>query len=850
MQINIPESSLVVLIGPSGAGKTTFAQRHFLPGEILSSDQFRVMLANDDRDQSISSEAFALLHQVLGKRLQKGLLTVVDATSLSADARQQLLTYAKQYQIPAISILFDFPESIYHEHNQTRGHRAWSVNVIKRHVRQMWRVRKQLKKEKFRYQFVLKSREEVDAVRVVRQPLRMDRRLERGPFDLIGDVHGCLPELLELLAILDYQVEQKQGKERIYYHVKHAEGRKVIFVGDLADRGPDSPGVLDLVRDMVNQGCAFAVCGNHDQKLLHYLQGRKVNIAHGFELTIEQIHLRSEQWKRELLHFLQKLPSHYLLDRGHLVVAHAGLPEDMQGRIGGRVRNTAVYGPRTGEVDEYGLPIRENWAQNYQGKAFVVFGHTCVETPVIYHNTVDIDTGCVFGGSLTAMRYPEKRFISVTAKQEYAKRIRPFLRTVDIAPDVEDILSTEKLLNNSQVETRFHSPIRIFAEQSLAAFEEMNRFAVDPRWLIYLPPTMSPSEATTNGEYLEHPRDAFAYYQEHGVTKVICEEKHMGSRAIVIVCRTPQVAHNRFHLDQASQGIIYTRTGRRFFNDHLLEQEILKRLAQAMERVGFWDEHSTDWVCLDCEWMPWSSKAQSLIRNQYAAVGAASEHALYDVVTYLQQAKQDGRNVDQLLELFSTKQERSSLFREAYRHYCWSVQDINDYKLAPFHLMATEGKIYTDEQHDWHLRTLASFCQADTKLFMVTETRTIDLEDESEVQAGVDWWLEKTDQGGEGMVVKPMNFLTRGDKGLIQPAIKCRGREYLRIIYGPDYTTPENLKLLRKRGLKKKRSLAIREFALGLEALQRFVDQEPLQRVHECSFALLALETEPIDPRL
>jgi protein phosphatase len=847
MEIHIPETSLVVLIGPSAAGKSTFCRRHFVSTEVLSSDDFRALVSNDRHDQSASSDAFALLYAALEKRLQRRLLTVVDATNLNEEDRQTLLQYAKKYQAPIVAILFDLPDKVHFEHNQTRGKEALPNRVIKRHLSQMWRVRKQLKKERFRRLFTFQTVEEVEQARIIRQPLKVDRRLQKGPFDLIGDVHGCLPELLSLLAQLDYQVQHVSEGGRMRYHVTHPQGRKVIFVGDLVDRGPDSPGVLELVREMVQSGQAFAVCGNHDQKLIRYLQGKKVQLKHGIEQTIAQLEDRSKEWKEEILAFLQQLPSHLLLDRGELVVAHAGLPEELQGGVGGQVRNFALYGEKTGEIDDYGVPVRRNWAEDYRGKAFVVYGHSPVAEPMIYHNTIDIDTGCAFGGRLTALRYPERTLVSVPARETYAELRRPLLTKEEIAPGWHDAIYVDDLLQLGRVETRFHAPIRTYEDQRLAAFESTSRFAVDPRWLIYLPPTMSPSETSTEERYLEHPREAFAYYQKRGIRQVVCEEKHMGSRAIVIVCRHPKVPLKRFSIDEESYGIIYTRTGRRFFTDRSQEQKLLQRLAEAMEQSGFWERFVTDWACLDCEFMPWSAKAQTLLKDQYAAVGAAATQALQDVVTQLQQAEQEGRPVDHLLALFAEKHQLSHRFQQAYRLYCWPVKELTDYQLAPFHLMATEGKVYFEKTHAWHLSQIDFFCQKDPAWLVCTRSLTVDLEDEASIQKGVDWWLELTTEGGEGMVVKPPTLLTSND---LQPAIKCRGREYLRIIYGLDYTMPEQLQQLRKRGLKKKRSLAIREFALGLEALQRFVDREPLSRVHECCFALLALESEPVDPRL
>lgn len=178
------------------------------------------------------------------------------------------------------------------------------------------------------------------------------------------------------------------------------------------------------------------------------------------------------------------------------------------------------------------------------------------------------------------------------------------------------------------------------------------------------------------------------------------------------------------------------------------------------------------------------------------------------------------------------------------------MESLNDLKLAPFHLLATQGAVHTDKDHAWHMETLAQICQADEQLLLATGYRLIDVTDSASEAEGISWWEDLTSRGGEGMVVKPLDFIVKGNRGLIQPAVKCRGREYLRIIYGPEYTAPENIERLRKRGLGRKRGMAVREFALGIEALERFARNEPLRRVHECVFGVLAMESEPVDPRL
>ena len=324
----------------------------------------------------------------------------------------------------------------------------------------------------------------------------------------------------------------------------------------------------------------------------------------------------------------------------------------------------------------------------------------------------------------------------------------------------------------------------------------------------------------------------------------------MGSRAVVVVCRDESVSIKRFGVIESSLGVVYTRTGRRFFNDAALEREFLLRVQQAASSSGLWDELATDWLCLDCELMPWSAKAQELLSSQYAPVGTAGIYALEAAKLALAEAQARSEGLQELAARTNERLEAISKYRAAYRQYCWPVASIQDLKLAPFHLLASEGVVHTGKQHTWHMEMLGKLCAAENALLLATPFRVVDINDPASCESATAWWTEMTAAGNEGMVVKPLDFITKGRRGVAQPAIKCRGPEYLRIIYGPEYLLPENLERLRSRGVGAKRSLASREFALGIEALDRFIRKEPLRRTHECVFGVLALESEPVDPRL
>jgi len=604
----------------------------------------------------------------------------------------------------------------------------------------------------------------------------------------------------------------------------------------------------------VEAGTALCVPGNHDMKLLQKLRGKDVKMAHGLADSVAQLEGESAEFKSKVAEFLDGLISHYVLDDGKLVVAHAGMKEEMQGRGSGAIRSFALFGETTGETDEFGLPVRYNWAADYRGKASVVYGHTPIAEPQWLNHTINIDTGCVFGGKLTALRYPEKELVSVSAHKTYYESVKPLAAQLATAMsqqhEQDDVLDIDDVIGKRIIETRLHRNLTVREENAIAALEVMSRFATNPKWLIYLPPTMSPSETSNEPGLLEHPAEAFAYYRKEHLEEVICEQKHMGSRAVVIICRDREVARRRFGVAQDEIGLCYTRTGRRFFNDSVLEKEFLDRVQAAANKSDLWDDLATDWLCIDAELMPWSSKAQDLLRQQYATTGAAARAGLSASIAALRMTSKRVPEASELTGRYEGRRAMAEQYVEAYRRYCWTVRSLADLKLAPFHLLASEGAVHADKDHVWHMTTLARLCAADAELLLATPFKVVSLNDDGSRQEAIAWWERLTASGGEGMVVKPLQFVGKNRRGMIQPAVKCRGREYLRIIYGPEYTAPEHLERLRSRGLSTKRSLALREFALGIEALYRFVEREPLRRVHECVFGVLALESEPVDPRL
>lgn len=834
--ISLPDLSLVALVGVSGSGKSTFAARHFRPSQVLSSDAFRAMVADDDNDQSATGAAFDALHHVAGLRLAGGRLTVVDATNTQRHARAEVIATARAHDVLPVAIVLDVPESVCAQRNADRAGRRLPRQAIDRQHRELHRSLRGLRKEGFRKVYVLRSAAEVDTATVSYEKQYNDKRELAGPFDIIGDVHGCRAELESLLTELGWVVDRDATGRAV--SARHPAGRTAVFVGDLVDRGPDTPGVLRLVMGMVAAGTALSVCGNHEQKLVRKLSGRNVTVSHGLETTMQQLESLKPEQVAAVRTFCDGLVSHYVFDAGRLVVAHAGLKEAYHGRSSGRVRSFCLYGETSGETDEYGLPVRYPWASDYRGAATVVYGHTPIPEPEWVNNTICLDTGCVFGGRLTALRYPERELASVAAEQTWYEPVRPLVPP----PRPDDLLDVADVTGRRRLDTGYGA-VTIGAEESAAALEVLSRFALDPRLLYWLPPTMAPCSTSTVDGYLEYPTDAFADHRAAGVAKVVCQEKHMGSRAVVLLTRHDDVP------GMPGPGALYTRTGRAFFSDGT-GQELLSRLRAAATSAGLFAELDSPWLLLDAELMPWSAKAGPLIREQYAGVAAAAGASLPAALSILDAAASRGVPVDQLRDRLSRRSAAIDDYAAVYQRYCWPTDGLSGLRLAPFAVLASAGTTYADADHDWQLAMADRLVAADPALLAPTRRIVVDVDDAGSVRAGTDWWLDLTGAGGEGMVVKPHHGLRTPTGRQTQPGIKCRGREYLRIIYGPDYTEPATLTRLRERKLSRKRSMAWREHVLGLAALDRLAAGAPLYRIHELVAAILACESEPVDPRL
>ncbi len=857
MEINLPQLSLVILLGPSSPGKRTFAEKHFHKDDILSQELFLEMVAGPNRSPHTLADAQAALEFVLEKRLRNGLFTVVDGSHFSKASRKLLCQTSKKSHIPVFGIWLDSPGEDLHQRFENSNALSSRMSRVRQQTEEPDQYTTELKAEGFSNVYHLASEQEIDDTSINLEPLPCNHREVNGPFDLIGDVHGCLDELILLLTRLGYKIIPGTVGEYTY-KVIPPKGRRAVFVGDLVHRGPDSLGVLKLTMDMVRSGIAFCVTGNHDDKLKRYLLGQEIKTDHGLANTISQMNKEDEAFHSKVKHFLQGLPDHLVLDGGSVTVAHAGLKEAMQGRQSSEVRSFCLYGDITGEKDELGLPVRYDWAREYKGESIVVYGHIPVPEAIWRNNTINIDTGCVYGGSLTALRLPEKEIVSVPAAKVYSEpRVPLVMNLPDSQQDKSrEFIDFDRITAGNLVSTRNKYSVTIREQALPPVLEFLELGGLDPKWLIYLPPRLSPADPSTLPGYLEHLTEALNYYTEKGTDKVLVEEMHGGEEVTIVLAKDEASAIKRFNIREKRIGTVINSKGQPYFDARPIEQDFLESFRKVLDHLKLWEVFHTDWFCITGEMTPGAKNWKELATN-YHRLNSAAKISLTASSDALLAATQAGLDVQSLLVSNSVYQDYHERFARVLAMYDLPFARLEDYCFYPSCLLASEGKTYFDKEQIWHREiwgNLASPRNAIQELcgdlFKAPSYQWVTLNSIEEKQKAIAWFELLSERGSAGVIARPASLVMEAEGELVQPGLTVRGREFLRLIYGMDYDRPDLLERHRMRKLEDIRHLTVRQLALGIEALSRFVEKQSLTDVYVCIFALLALQTEDIDPRL
>ncbi|MGE6376064.1 polynucleotide kinase-phosphatase [Peribacillus muralis] len=863
MPIVLPYAGIALLIGPSNSGKSTLLKsmiekEEIVSSEVIGSDDFRIMVsdfefidwrdrAKDEADslmdeyQAISGEAFSVMDAVIEARCRLNKLTMIDATNLHPDDRKRYIAIAKKHHVPIQAIVLDTPEEVLLARDEGREHPR-GKRRIRQQCQTFKREKRNLKKEGFSSVYTIKEAENLEVSRDT-NPLEKD--IGYG-IDIIGDIHGCHEELILLLEKLGYQ----KNEEGLYLH---PEGRKFVSVGDVMSRGPESLKTMLFFHEHVQKAVAYMIDSNHGWKIARWLDGRNVTLNHGDEKVEEDFKRYEEEHgsekaaeaKQALKEFLLQAPSHYVFTKNGVqtvVCVHAGIRDAFIGKQSDAVSDFCRYGDTDG-FDERGKPVRKDWHISHKKSTLIVWGHDPKPQPLLINNTINIDQGAVFGGELTAFRYPERQVISVKASQNHSgddeNPLKEWERNRLNPPNIGTFINGYSVLTEKMGE------IKVQQDIVKSAIDKLSHHTIPIEQLIYIPPTMSPTPTPSSAaHFLEHPREAIDYYRSNGIQTMIAEKKHMGSRAILFLFR--DIEASKTYTGFESLGVIHTRTGRRFF-DVETEERLVLRINQDLRESGYFEKYDTDYVLLDAEIMPWNLKAKELISRQYAHV---SENAILDrtiLKDKLEMAALDNADIQGWLKEYELKLKNAHTFKDVFQKYCWDIEDMDSIQIAPFHVLAHSGQAFFDKPHTWHMERNREFTKY-SSLFVETEYKVIT--DEASEEEVISWWEEITSEGHEGIVIKPEFFIARNKGKLLQPAIKIRGRKYLNIIYGMDYLLPANLERLKNRSTGKKQKLALREFSLGIEGIRRYVKGESIERVHECVLGTLAMESDPVDPRL
>lgn len=391
------------------------------------------------------------------------------------------------------------------------------------------------------------------------------------------------------------------------------------------------------------------------------------------------------------------------------------------------------------------------------------------------------------------------------------------------------------------VDTKLLTSVRVSPDAGAAAARVLSRYTVDPRWLIYLPPGMCAVQSSVADTPLEHPDTALEYYRLQGIRKVIVEEKHAGSRSIVVVCRDEAAGAERFGI--AGFGCAYTRNGRAFFRNPDDESRFLGALSETLHRARFWDTFGTTWACFDGELMPWSLKSGELLSELGPGLIAAGETVLAATRHVFRESASP-----HLVDALGRRGAALAKYRDVVDQQLQEAEAAVNITFAPFHLLATEGRVHVSTSHRWHLDTVRRIARVAPQFLQPTFALATELDDVNDCARVRAWWADRLcREGAEGVVVKPWRFVSEGKRGLAQPALKCRTPEYLRVVYGLEYDSPRNRATLAARpGMARRREKhrrVVRQFAMSIEGLERFVAAQGTARTLECVCGVLALDS-------
>jgi protein phosphatase len=834
MILRLPKFSALAVLAPTAFPVAEWARRHFDPQICLDPSDCQQLLGVAAVPPS--ADAYALVTQAFQLRLAAGKTTVLLQAPLDQSGRQFIRSACRKYHTQLLVLSIELPEDELAALAPAYDRALWAreQDLLEQNLQF-------LDKEGIQQHFRIRSSAELAALQVEWQPLPCDRSELAGPFDLIGSLHGCHAELLALLAKLGYdRAHDPDGLLPL-----HPQGRLPVFLGDMADRGPGSAQALALVKAMTTAGKALTVLGNQDRALLEFLRAEPDGDPGELALWWSQA---SPAEKSATLAWIAALPSHLVLDGGRLVAVHGGIQAEMIGRHTQPITAFCTFGSTPSEHNAVQKEPLASWVEDIPAGTTVVFAHQPLVDAVDAGRYVAVDTACLYGGQLSAFRYPEREFVQVPAETAHETATWPALAAPQAplhAAAERWLLPDEHFNGRFLVQTTSGFTFTTTEAQYNVVTEFLEAEAVSPRWLIYLPPSMSPPQPAAQAGYLEHPVEAFSYYEKKGQTHVMVQEKLDGRRAVVVLCRDQAAAAARFGAEDGRLGVVYSRRGRPIFADPAEERELLGQLHAAATAAGLWEALRTDWIC--CEGQLCGGKFQPARRAEEERIAAGVVATWPRSLELLAHSTASGPE----FEALKARMGERSAGAQALARICARPEAADgDWFFVPYHLLAAQSGVFFDRPHAWHLEQLAAFTQANAPRVRALRAELLDLQDHDQRRKLINWWQELSDQGAPGIVVKPVTLELFINQEYLQPAMKVRGREALRKVYGPFYTDPELLAHHRNRSLKERRELSVRHFALGKEGLERFVAGRPHYEVFQTVFTHLAISTMDGNPLL
>lgn len=833
----IPDPALIVISGGNRDARQEVTQRLFAKEERMFVDDLYQWIPEikNPGANSVDTDLEEVFLSIIRLRLKRNRMTVIDIEGRSRSFRSELVRLGKRYHLEPVWIVLcsegNPPAENFERTCRQEGFReVWFADV--------------------------EQTQKLEVVRTKSPTLFLNWK---GPFDIIGDVHGCFEELLSLLKELGYSWEGDPWNPEAGLKLQTASRRFPVFVGDLVDRGPYPKETLKLVMHLCRTGQAGAVPGNHDEKIARALSGVQFRKRdEDFARTLKLASADGDEFMEAVAEWIHSMPSHMVLDEGKLVVAHAGSKRSHHGRNSKSIREFCLYGATTGKTDELGLPERLNWAAEYDGSAWVIYGHTPVSAPRWENRTVNIDTGCAYGGYLTALRYPEMETVSEPSRKEYAvsKRYLPLNHVLrrKLASQEKPLSSVENHENAAIAGGFFVGGKKYQSWEDFIGLEEVDagrrgvialrgekvRAAID--WLKanhwsediegFVPPSVVAAEANSTSSELECPSSVFRYLKNNRSTMAVCSSWIPGPISIVKLKR------------ESSNGV---KRG-----------SILERLEKALSNSGFWERSSAnqalfEMVIDDRAGRGRQKSSERKLKDWVQESQALAEVGMFDtraILERLNRAMEHGNDLVALTARYQKTRERLVRFS----HWADSVLDSSNPSVCihQMRLLATDQEVVLEQDHDRQEFLLGydSLREKDPKLFLERRIHRVILEDAVAMEQAIEQWKQETAGGAWGWQICPFEGAPAGKRGWIQPAIQCRGIEALQRLYGLDFVQDEQFETTRRRCIAARRTQAAKEWALAFEWLKRWKNGDPVWRLHECLVGILAVKAEPTDPRL